>query len=132
MRSSYRELRSREFQDTAPPFSAKGEGFRLRDLLPAAVLLACGLVALSVASIWSEATDDKFVVVAPPGWSLGRTIALVRSGDGRLVRTGNFANVVFASSSDPHFAARLRAAGAWLVESAPLVPGCSASKDPES
>jgi len=132
LRSSYRELRSREFQDTALPFSTKSERFRLRDLLPAAVLLACGLVALSAASIWSEATDDKFVVVAPPGWSLGRTIALVRAGDGRLVRTGNFANVVFASSSDPRFAARLRAAGAWLVESAPLAPGCSALKDSES
>ncbi len=131
LRSSYRELRSREFQDTAKPFGAKSQVFRLRDLVPAALLLACGLIALSVASLWSEANEDKFVVVAPPGWSLGRTIALVRSGDGRLVRTGNFANVVFASSSDPHFAAHLRAAGAWLVESVPLAPGCSASKDSE-
>lgn len=125
MRSSCHELQSREIQGATGP---SGAGFRLRDFLPAAALLVAGLVALSLASIWSEATDDKFVVVTPPGWSAGRTIALVRSADGRLVRAGNFANVVFASSSDPQFASRLRAAGAWLVESAPLAPGCSAAQ----
>lgn len=113
-----------DLEDTARPSGPSGSSFRVRDLVPAACLLAVGLMALLLASIRSDAAPGKFVVVAPPGWSLGRTVALVRAGDGRLLGTGNFANVVFAASSDSSFAARLRAAGAWLVEPAPLAPGC--------
>ncbi|TCU57552.1 hypothetical protein EDF58_105393 [Novosphingobium sp. PhB57] len=127
LRSSYVEVRSQDVHDTARPFKLEGEAFRVRDLLPALSLLGAGLLALLVASIWSDATDDKFVVITPPGWSQGRTVALVRGMDGTLVRTGNFANVVFAASADPAFAARARAAGAWLVAPAPLAAGCTDS-----
>ncbi len=125
MRSKNREVRSQDVHDAAQPSGGKAEAFRARDLVPAACLLAAGLLALLLSSIWSNATDDTFVVVTPPGWTQGRTIALVRSVNGTLVRGGNFGNVVFASSTDAAFPARLRAAGAWLVEPAPLAPGCS-------
>lgn len=108
------------------PSKLSDGAFRARDLLPAACLLGLGLLTLFIASIWNDATDDKFVVVTPFGWSQGRTVALVRAMDGTVVRAGNFDNVVFAASPDPAFAGRLRRAGAWLAQPAPLAPGCAA------
>ncbi|TCM35249.1 hypothetical protein EDF59_11689 [Novosphingobium sp. ST904] len=118
-----------ELHGAAAPGALDKQAFRLRDLVPAAVLLASGLTALLVASVWSDAADGKYIVVAPTDWSLSRTIGLVRSADGRLLQRARIPNVIFASSASPDFASHLRAAGAWLVEPAPLPPGCSISEE---
>ena len=119
-------MQTQDVHGPARPFTLKDAAFQARDLVPAACLLGPGLLTLFIASIWNGASDDKFLVMTPPGWSQGRTVALVRAMDGTLVRAGNFDNVVFAASPDPAFADRLRQGGAWLAQPAPLAPGCAA------
>lgn len=67
---------------------------------------------------------NGYLVVAPPGWTLGRTIGLVRASGGRLVRPGGFSNVVIAASPDPGFAAALETSGALFVHHVPGPLGC--------
>ena len=70
--------------------------------------------------------DDKgqYLVVAPPGSSLARTVNLVVSADGRLMGTGIFPNMLIVASKRADFQPALHDAGAWLVIPVPIPLGC--------
>ncbi|WP_395397254.1 hypothetical protein WBP07_31760 [Novosphingobium sp. BL-8A] len=97
----------------------------MRDLFPAFLMLGALMVGLLVASLGGAAQGQGYLVVAPPGWTLGRTADLVRASGGRLVRPGGFSNVVIAASADPHFSQSLKGSGALLARRVPGPLGCT-------
>ena len=99
-------------------------GFTLRDLAPAATLLTVGLIGLLAASLSGPGRSGQYLIVAAPWASLGQTINLIGSADGRLVEPGRFPNIAIAASSQADFAERARFAGAWLVFPSPRIAGC--------
>ncbi|GLK44666.1 MULTISPECIES: hypothetical protein [Novosphingobium] len=96
----------------------------LRDFLPAAALLAAGLVGLTASWLLSGTQSGQYLVVMAPTSSLVDSVNLVTRNGGRLAATSSLPNVVIAGSSQAHFAASLRQAGAWLAVSVPAVAGC--------
>lgn len=67
--------------------------------------------------------------MAPPGWTLGQTVNLVVSVDGRFVGAGRTSNTLFTTSDREDFPAAVRAAGAWLVLPLPGQWGCGSPKE---
>lgn len=114
---------------TAEPFRPdRRPRLRARDLLPALtmlVLLVAGLLAASFAGA-GTGKGEGYLVIAPPGWTLGRTTGLVRASGGRLVRPGGFSNMVIAASADPQFAQALEGGGALFVRRVAGPLGCAA------
>ncbi|EZP68939.1 hypothetical protein NRB_12210 [Novosphingobium sp. 11B] len=103
----------------------------LRDFLPAAGLLAAGLVGLTAGWLLSGTQSGQYLVVMAPTSSLVDSVNLVTRTGGRLAATSSLPNVVIAGSSQAHFAASLRKAGAWLAVSVPAVAGCGAPSSQE-
>lgn len=95
-----------------------------RDLAPATAMGFATLTILAAAYLQPSSKQGQYLVVAPPDWTLARTINLVILADGRMVRTGRFGNMLFAASSQPDFSATVRSAGAWFVLPAPALWGC--------
>ena len=93
------------------------------EFIPAAALLAVGLVGLLGAYLWDGPATGQYLVIAAPWSNSGRAIDAVRRADGGLVRAGAFGLIV-AASSHVDFARRLRAAGPWLVLPSPFAVGC--------
>lgn len=100
------------------------QGSTLRDITPAAMLLACGLIGLVAASFSRDARPGDYLVIDAPWSTYGLTINTIRSADGRLAATGGFGNIAIATSHRSDFPARARQAGAWLVIPSPRIPGC--------
>lgn len=100
-----------------------------RDLIPASVLGFIFIGFLAVAYLQSGDRQERYLVMAPPSWTLGQTINLVVSVDGRFVGAGRFSNILFTTSSREDFPAALRAAGAWLVLPLPGPWGCGSPKE---
>ncbi|TCM20780.1 hypothetical protein EDF56_102443 [Novosphingobium sp. PhB165] len=97
------------------------------------MIMLCLLVAgLLVASLASTEKGDGYLVVVPPGWTLGRTTGLIRASGGRLVRPGGFSNIVIAASTDPRFGRALKRAGAVFVRRVPGPLGCTAPQKPST
>lgn len=116
----------------SPPVSNKPLTVRNlgRDLGPAAALGLVSLGALASAYLQPFSGGDQYLVVAPPSWSLARTINLVARADGRIVRAGRYDNMLFAASSRSDFGPALRAAGAWFVIATPATWGCDGGAVP--
>lgn len=106
------------------PIAPSEGGFR--DFLPAAGLLAAGLMGLTASWMLSGTQSGQYLVVTAPSSSLVDSVNLVTRTGGRLAATSSLPNVVIAGSSQTHFAASLRKAGAWLAVSVPAVAGCGA------
>lgn len=119
--SSVREKHLIACSDAAPRFR---RGATLRDLVPAAMLLALGLTALLGASLSGDGRNGQYVVIGAPWSSQSRMIRVIRGADGGLAALGGFANVAIASSSRSDFAQRARQGGAWLVLPSPRLAGC--------
>lgn len=95
-----------------------------RDLAPAAALGVLTFGALASAYLQPSSKASQYLVVAPPSWSLARTINLVADAEGRFVRRGRYENMLFAASSRSDFGSALRAAGVWFVLATPATWGC--------
>lgn len=103
----------------------------LRDFLPAAGLLAAGLVGLTASWLLSGTQSGQYLVVTAPTSTLVDSVNLVTHTGGRLAATSSLPNVVIAGSSQADFAASMRKAGAWLAVSVPAVAGCGAPSSQE-
>jgi hypothetical protein len=94
-------------------------------LLPAVALLMTGLAALAVATLMPTGAGGQYGVVAPPWYTLSRTIALVQRAQGQISDAGGPANIVIAHGRGPGFEHALYAAGAWLVIDPMQLRGCA-------
>jgi hypothetical protein len=106
-----------------------GNGFKWRDLLPAAALLFVGLFGLAAASFAPTGKDGQYAVIAPPWYDLRQTIALIQAADGGVADIGGPSNIVIAQSENPGFVHALYGAGAWLVIDPMRLRGCIGFKD---
>lgn len=96
----------------------------IRPYVPAVILLAIGIVGLSLATFLSASPNNRYIIFAAPGASLADSINQVRDADGRLIQISRFRNIIVAGSDRPDFAAAVRRSGAWLVIAAPARGGC--------
>ncbi len=100
-----------------------------RQLLPTAGLVLFGTGALGIAAL-HPTSDARRPVGIIAGGDAARTMRMVAAADGRLVSAGGWLGVVYATSDDPDFAARLYRAGAVLVFRADRATGCADLKPP--
>jgi hypothetical protein len=98
-------------------------------LLPAAALILLGTGALGVAELHPVEQARAPVGIIATG-DMADRLRLVAAADGRLMSTGGWLGVVYATSDDPGFAARLYKAGAVLVFRADRAIGCDDLKSP--
>ncbi|CAN5367994.1 hypothetical protein BH10PSE18_BH10PSE18_39370 [soil metagenome] len=82
------------------------------------------LLGLVVATLYPSGKDGQYAVVAPPWYSVNQTIALIQAADGRIVDTGDYANMAIVHSTKPDFVRALYGAGAWLVIDPLRLRGC--------
>ncbi|MBY9066961.1 hypothetical protein K1X12_08620 [Hyphomonas sp. WL0036] len=108
------------------------ERVRISDFLPAGALLIVGLLALQIATLSTAPSNGKYLVIAPPGSSIGDTINIIGEAQGGLQKFTRFSNAVIASSSAPNFAEKLHEAGAWLVLPSPVQTGCFTTSSREN
>lgn len=94
-------------------------------MLPAAGLLVLGLAGLVIATLTPSGAGGQYAVVAPPWYTLPRTIALVQKAQGRISDAGGPAYIVIAHGQGPGFEHALYAAGAWLVLDPMRLRGCA-------
>ncbi|WP_235037796.1 MULTISPECIES: hypothetical protein [unclassified Novosphingobium] len=104
----------------------------IADFLPAALLLLLGLGGLGVAWVTTGQPSSQYLVMAPPGSTLARTVHLVRAADGGLAAKALFSNLVIADSTRADFPAAARKAGAWLAVPVPARAGCAPPSSPEN
>jgi len=97
---------------------------RIRDALPAIVLLAAGLSALVIANLWPLGDSRQYIVVTAPGSPLAHSFSVVAMAGGGVIEAGRFSNIVIAASTRPDFPQTLRKAGAWFVLSPGRLRGC--------
>lgn len=101
---------------------------RLRDLAPAAVFGAAGLVALIIATLLGAGNSGQMLVFGPPALDRDRVTGIVWQAGGTVIDFGGLPNVAIATAMTerPDFAEALKAAGAWLVLPSPRLLGCFA------
>ena len=99
--------------------------FSLRDMMPAMLMVALGLPALAVVSLW-PGTPGQYVVLGPPWAGTGEVLRIVGESGGALIELGGVGNLLIAGSASPSFPTTARKAGAWLVLPAPRRAGCIA------
>ena len=99
-------------------------GFKLSDLWQAAGLLFALLIGLAVATLHPSGKDGQFAVVAPAGYSVDQSVALVQSVDGRVMDFGASSNLLIIQSTRPDAVRALYGAGAWLVLDPLRLRGC--------
>ena len=98
-------------------------------MLPAAGLILVVTAALGVAMLRPAADARKPVGVIAAG-DAADTVRMIATADGRLLSAGGWLGVVFATSDDPEFTAKLYRAGAVLVFRADSAVGCADLKPP--
>lgn len=108
--------------------SGQGDGLRVADFAGAIALLVFGLAALVVASLSPSGRNGQYLVIAPPWFTDGETIALIQRASGRLAETRDGIGMI-AQSNRPGFVSDLYRAGAWLVIDPMRVAGCGGSAD---
>jgi hypothetical protein len=101
----------------------------LRQTLPAAGLVLLSTAALGVAELHPVTQSRSPVGIIAAG-DAAATVRLVAAADGRLISAGGWLGVVYATSDDPEFAAKLYQAGAVLVFRADSAVGCADPKTP--
>ena len=93
-----------------------------KDEQKSSILPALALAAFSVAAggfaLHLPPQTGEMGLVFPPWTDQGEAIAAIIAAGGRVVDAGRLPNVMIAYGSDPGFAARVRAEGAWLVAAA--------------
>jgi hypothetical protein len=75
----------------------------------------------------SSAESDGVAVVFAPWVEEGQAMRRISESGGAIVRTGALSFIAVAVAREPEFAARVRAAGAWLLLDPRLLEGCFTS-----
>lgn len=97
----------------------------MRSWAPALLLLAVSFVG--TASLALRAPDAGTAPVAaifPPWWGSERVLAAAVAADAVIVRPGAWPAILVVTSEHRDLAARLRAAGAWLLLDPQAVAAC--------
>src|SRR5579859_488807 len=113
-------MRGRRMQDGK---TARVQG-GWRDFGPAAILLAGTVLAMLAALFYPSGNGRQYAVLAPPWYTMGQTVTLVRSVDDEIIDVGSLANIIIVHSERPTAVADLYRAGAWLVADPMLLRGC--------
>jgi hypothetical protein len=93
--------------------------------LPALLLLVTSFVATTAVALRpSEAVGAPVAAVFPPWWDGDRAIAAAAAADATIVREGAWSNILVLTSTSGDFAARLHAAGAWLLLDPKALASC--------
>ena len=103
--------------------------FRIRDLLPAAVLALLGLVGLVVATLSMNAAPGQYLVVAARWQGREKLAEMVWRAGGGVAGFGGLSSVVVAMGDGPGFAETLRAQWACIVLPSPRGLGCFTAPD---
>jgi hypothetical protein len=98
-------------------------------MLPAAAIVAVGIGMLGIAALHPVAQARSPVGILAAG-DTADTVRMVATANGRLLSAGGWIGVVFATSEDPNFVAKLYRAGAVLVFRADGAVGCADLKSP--
>ncbi len=107
------------------PRTINGRGQkRIRNALPALLLLAVGLSGLVIASLWPSSDSRQYIVVTTPGSTLAQSFSVVAMAGGGVIEVGRFPNIIIAASTRSDFPQSLRKAGAWLILSPGRLRGC--------
>jgi hypothetical protein len=88
-------------------------------------LVAVSLVPLAAAGDLPDSRSGTVAAVFGPLAAPADTVRAVAGTGGRIVGAGGWANVILVTASEPGFAGRLRAAGAWLVLDPGGFAGCT-------
>lgn len=107
------------------PTANSDAGKGLIDWAPAMVVAVASLLSLMAIAV-IPVDGQAVAAFFPPGFEHGDAYERVAAADGVVLRTAGFRGVLIARSDNPNFAARLRAAGAWLVLAAPPYASCRA------
>ena len=83
-------------------------------LLPAAFVAILALGGGALAS-YAPPAEGQMAVVFAPWVSEAQGLGIIIAAGGRIVGPSRFANIDVAFATDPGFAARVRAAGAWFT-----------------
>lgn len=94
-------------------------------LLPALALLVVGLGGLMIATLVPTGAGGQYAVVAPPWYTLARTIALAQKAGGAVSDAGGPANIIIVHGRGAGFEQALYAAGAWAVIDPMHLRGCA-------
>lgn len=97
----------------------------IRSWAPALLLLAVSF--LGTAALALRAPDTGTAPVAaifPPWWGSERVLAAAADADAIIVREGAWPAILVVKSKHGDFAARLHAAGAWLLVDPRSVAAC--------
>lgn len=111
---------------------AAGSSSSWRAYVPAALLIAIGIIGLAVASVSAPDGSGRYLVIGAPGVRMSDMINIVSAADGRLIEPGRFSNIAIAWSDSADFAAATRQSGAWLAIAAPDGGGCYGSSAKET
>lgn len=95
-------------------------------VVPVLMLLASLLLA-SFAGL-APTAGRPVAAIFPPWWNATQVFEAVARAGGPFIRFGAFPFIAVTVSPDPAVAARLRAAGAFLVLDAQALGGCVARK----
>jgi hypothetical protein len=98
-------------------------GSRLASWLPAALLLVVSPIAVGWAGLRPPADGEAVAAVFPPWWSAGEALAAAATV-GPVVREGIVPTLLVVRTPAATGAARLRAAGAFLVLDPQAIGGC--------
>lgn len=91
--------------------------------MPALLLLLASALALAGTAL-APREDGLVAAVFPPGLDRNGVLERVVAADAVLVRPGAWNWIAVVASTRPGLAARLRAAGAWLVLDPIAAAGC--------
>lgn len=108
------------------PFSRRGSG---ASAVPALLLLLASTLSLAGTAL-APRDDGLVAAVFPPGLDRNGVLERVAAADAVLVRLGAWDGIAVAASTRPGLAARLRAAGAWLVLDPIAAAGCPLPSSP--
>lgn len=99
--------------------------FRLRELIPAAMLLIVLLSGLAFALLVPSGKTNQYAIVVTPWSSPRETLAIIQEAEGQLLSMNvSLATIITVYSDRKDFSEALYRAGLWLVFEPGQVEGC--------
>ena len=88
---------------------------RIRDLLPAAMLVGACIIWLAAATLRPQPGQSQVGVIFPPSLAGTEVLARIADAGGRLVREGAWPFIAVVALDQPETLTRLRDAGALFT-----------------